>query len=86
MFNFQTELGIIPRVNQPEHKECSFLAPSEQYLAVDECYISRYGYICESQGKIYLYVNDCSKSYGLGIGLRVAIMAEGHYGRPKVNT
>ena len=38
-------------VNQPDHKECSFLAPSEQYLAVDECHMNRYGYICESQGK-----------------------------------
>ena len=51
VFHYSLDPGIIPRVNQPSHKECSFLAPSEQYLAVIECYISRYGYICESQGK-----------------------------------
>ena len=42
--------GILPAVNQHQHKECGFLVPDEYYIAVDECRVDKYGYICERKG------------------------------------
>ena len=42
--------GILPAVNQLKHRECGFLVPNEYYIAVDECRVDKYGYICERKG------------------------------------
>ena len=50
---------MIPSVNQGRTQECAFLVPKDNYIAVDECHVSNYGYICQKSGmSIAYYCNN----------------------------